>query len=42
MREAIARPTIDYEDPINKIISEFNDINDELTTVFEAIELKLN
>ena len=42
MREAIARPTIDYEDPINKIISEFNvDINDELVQqALKAIELK--
>ena len=42
MREAIARPIIDYEDPINKIISEFNvDINDELVQqALKAIELK--
>lgn len=42
MREAIARPTINYEDPINLIISEFNvDINDELVQqALKAIELK--
>tara|TARA_Y100001951_G_C11294323_1_gene274448 strand:+ start:750 stop:2978 length:2229 start_codon:yes stop_codon:yes gene_type:complete len=42
MREAIARPTINYEDPINLIISEFNvDINDDLVQqALKAIELK--
>ena len=42
MREAIARPTIEYGNPINKIIEEFNiDQNDELVQqALQAIELK--